>query len=89
MLLNLLAPDGLENGLVLQIHYPAWVQAVKDLSGVLGSRHRLGIVLLRQLVAVLLGQDEPLLCDESRIGQVAPVLRVGVVSNRIRCVKKI
>lgn len=84
MLFDLLVLNRLEDGLLLEIHNPAGVESVEDLSRVLGGLHEVTVLDLGQLVAVLLGEDEPLLGDEPRVGQVATVLRVRVVSDCVR-----
>ena len=83
MLLDLLVLDRLEDRLLLQVDNPSGMEAVEDLPGVLGGLHEIRL-LLGELVAVLLREDEPLLSDEPGVGQIAAVLGVRIVPDGIR-----
>ena len=83
MLLYLLVLDRFEDCLLLQVDNPPGVEPIEDLPGVLGGLHELGL-LLGELVAVLLREDEPLLSDEPGVGQIAAVLGVRIVPDGIR-----
>ena len=74
--------EGLVDGLVLQVDDPAGLQPVKDLSRVLAHPEEL-LVDVGEVVAVLLGEDEALLGDPPRVGQVAPVGGVRVEPHRV------
>ena len=69
--------EGLVDGLVLQVDHPAGLQPVEDLPRVLAHPEEV-LVDVGEVVAVLLGEDEALLGDPPRVGQVAPVGGVRV-----------